>query len=293
MKPENKILHFLKYNNAVPIVLGIFFFSTTATMAASPAARQAVYNAKQQVVSVDNSFIVRVDLDDYNFPIEILQVREDSEYYYMEYRINTIDIINYVWRESSRTDTLRVSKAQLGEADLEEFAENEFAQLRAREQKRLAETQAYEKRLGSSQKVIATVYSGLVGEMLTPDEERIPQYVGQIDTDNPLQLKNPKPLVTWDANAKVAMPKPPTDVPPEEDEDTENPGGGGENPPPTDVCPDIEGVQESTSECPGDTEEPPVEDPLPDPEPIPDPDPEPQPEPDPEPAPAPNPEPGT
>lgn len=282
MKPENKILHFLKYNNTVPIVLGIFFFSTTATMAASPAARAAVYNSQQQVVSVDNSFIVGVDLADYDFPIEILQVREDAEYYYLEYRITTIDVIDYVWKESNRTDTLRVSKSQLGEGDLEEFAENEFAQLRAREEKRLSETQNFEKRLGTSQKVIATVYSGLVGEMLTPDEERIPQYAGVVDKNDPLRLKNPKPLVTWDANAKVKMPKPPTDEPPEEDED---PGGEGD-PPPTDACPDIEGIQENTSECPGGEEEPPVEDPIPDPEPTPDP------EPQPEPAPEPSPDPG-
>lgn len=287
MKPENKILHFLKYNNTVPIVLGIFFFSTTATMAASPAARAAIYNAEQQVVSVDNSFIVGVDLDDYDFPIEILSVREDDAYYYLEYRITTIDIIDYIWRESSRIDTLRVSKTQLGEGDLEEFAESEFAQLRAREEKRLLETQNYEKRLGSSQKVIATVYSGLVGEMMTPEEERIPQYAGEAAKDDPLRLKNPKPLVTWDANAKVAMPKPPTDEPPEEDEDNGDPGGGENPPPPTDVCPEIEGVQENTSECPGGEEDPPVEDPIPDPEPTPDPEPQPEPEPDPEPSPDP------
>lgn len=287
MKPENRILHFLKYNNTVPIVLGIFFFSTTATMAASPAVRSAVYTAQRQVVSTDNSFILRVDLENYDFPIQILDVREDGEYYYMGYSISTIDIVDHVWRESSRKDTLRVSKALLGEGDLEEFAESEFAQIRAREQKRLAETQAFEKRLGSSQKVIATVYSGLVGDLLTPDEERIPQYAGKIDKNDPLRVRNPQPLVTWDANAKVQMPKPPTDEPPEEDEDTENPGGGGEDSPPTDACPDSEGIQEDTSECPVEPEEPPMQDPEPEPEP------EPVSDPTPEPAPEPAPEPGT
>ena len=34
MKQEKGLMHFLKYNNTVPIVLGILFLSTTATMAA-------------------------------------------------------------------------------------------------------------------------------------------------------------------------------------------------------------------------------------------------------------------
>ena len=39
---EKGIAHFIKYNNTVPIVLGLIFLSTTATFAATPAAREAV-----------------------------------------------------------------------------------------------------------------------------------------------------------------------------------------------------------------------------------------------------------
>lgn len=249
---EGNVAHFLKYNNTVPIVLGILFLSTSATLAANPAVRDTVYKAETQVQSVDNSYIVSVDLEDYPFAIRVTKVTEDDTTLYLAYDFDTIDIVDGVWQDVTRRAELKISKAQLGTNELEVFAENEFAQLKWHEANRLMETQEYEKRLGVSQKVVATAYRGIVGKFFEGTEERVPQYDSQVAKNDPLRVKNAQPLVTWDENAEPVM------VEGDDDEDYV----------PTDKCPDMLGIQLNPNDCNennggggGGSEEPPVEEP--------------------------------
>ena len=250
---KESIGHFLKYNNTVPIVLGILFLSTSATMAASPAVRDSVYSAETTVRSVDNSYVVALDVEDYPFAMRVVSILEDDEYLYVEYEFDTVDVADYVWQDVTRVQKLTVSKALLQNQDFKSYVESELAQVLGNEIAHLTEVKASESRKGMSEKVVATEYSGLVGKFIEPSEERVPQYVSVVDKNDPLAIKNPKPLLTWDANAK---PKPV--VPPRQEEDDETP------PAPVDQCPDLEGLQESASECPsggGGEEEPPVGEP--------------------------------
>lgn len=290
---EKGIAHFIKYNNTVPIVLGLIFLSTTATFAATPAAREAVYNAEQSVRSVDNSFIIAVNLDDYPFAMRITSITEDDDYYYLLYDFETIDIHEYVWQTITVQKELRISKALLGSGDFEEYVESELAQVRFWELKRLKETQAYEKRLGSSQKTVATVYSGIIGRFMSPTEEKIPQYT---EGGDPLRLDKPQKAVTWDANNQPT-PSQTTSTP-------SQPSGGSSGGGPIvveDVCPSIPGTQINPNDCPtsgggsAGTSTPPSDGggssggtpPPPEPPPTPEPEPEPEPESEPEPAPEP------
>lgn len=285
MTEENSVAHFIKYNNTIPIVLGILFLSTTATFAASPQAREAVYSETSEVRAIDNSYISSVNLDTYPFAIHITSVTEDDDKFYIAYDFDTIDVIDYVWQDALKKGTLQVFKSQLRGGDLKEYAEIEFAQLRNSEYQRLKQTQEYENHIGVSQKTVATAYAGLVGKFIEPSEEVLPFYQPPPelqDKNNPLALKNPKPLVTWDENNQ---PEPEVEREPEpepEPEPEENPGGGG-NPPAEDACPDIEGTQATLEECIGGeeppAEEPPAEEPPQEEAPNPEPEPEPSPEP--------------
>lgn len=288
MQKKNSIADFIKYNNAIPIALGILFFSTSATFAANPAVRDSFYASQTVVQSVDNSYLLEADIEDYPFSFRIGGVTEDDDYLYVAYDFDTIDVVDSVWRDVTKQSVLRLSKALLGEGNLRSYAESELAQVLSQERFRLTETQAYERKLGVSSKVVATEYKGLVGKLIDPKVEQVPQYESQIAKNDPLRVKNPQPLVTWDANAKAELVE------------------GGEGPQddgPRDYCPDMAGQQDLPSMCaPGATppaqeppgeEDPPAEEPTqsePTPEPEPEPEPEPTLEPEPEPEPQPQPE---
>ena len=57
------LLHFLQYHNAIPITLGIIFLGAGATFAATNP--EAIYSSTQEVVAVDNTYIVDKDLSTY------------------------------------------------------------------------------------------------------------------------------------------------------------------------------------------------------------------------------------
>lgn len=211
--------NFLKYNNAVPIFFGILFLGTTGVFAASPEVRDAVYSETPVVHSVDNTYILSADLDTYPFAMRVTEVTEDADYFYVAYDFDTIELAEYVWQDVVKKNTLRISKSLLGTGELEKYVESELAQVRAHEVRRLKETQAYEKNIGMSQKVVATVYAGLVGKFLETSSESFPVYTPppQLNPNDPLYIANPQPSLTWDENAvppPVYTPPPVVETPP-------------------------------------------------------------------------------
>lgn len=276
--PEEKgegLAYFIKYNNAIPIALGALFFATTATFAATPAVRDAVYSSETAVRSVDNSYIRSVNLGRYPFSMRITAVAEDEQYYFLDYDFDTIDIADSAWRDVTVKKTLRIAKALLGAGDLHAYAESELGQVLDSEKQRLTETQAFERRQGASEKTVATVYRGLVGKFIDSSEDAFPAYQPpplEQNEENPLAIKNPKPLITWDENA-IASEAPQTE------------GEAGRRKEFTDLCPDKPGIQLAARECPpaepplGDT--PPEETTSTPEDPVPAENPEPSPEPEP------------
>src|SRR5690606_38271071 len=115
-----------------------------------------------------------------------------------------------------------------------------------------------EKRIGASEKVVATAYRGLIGKFVPPKEVRLPHYESQVAKNDPLRIKNPQPLVTWDANNQP-------EVPVVVDDGTDDTGE--DRPDPIDRCPDMAGLQLNPNDCAssggggGGGSEPPVEEP--------------------------------
>lgn len=297
MDTERGVGHFIKYNNTVPIALGILFLATSGVFAATPAARDAMYAVTSTVQSIDNSYIIAVDLEDYPLTMRITSVTEDDENYYLTYDFNTIDVVDHVWQDVVRKETLTIHKALMRGASLEAYAQKELAQVRGHELARLQETQSYERKLGASQKVVATVYSGLIGKLIEPSVERVPQYESPVDTNSPLYIRNPQPLLTWDENAEQKEPATATTS------DNDETDGGGSTVV-EDRCPDLPGVQINQADCASEgappvdepptetpTQEPPATEPPVEEEPAPEPDPEPESEPEPTPEPESSPEP--
>ena len=70
-----KLTHFIKYNNTTPIVLSLILLSSGAVFAASPEAREAIVSEKTTIRSVDNSYIVNINLESRNPQLQIVLIQ--------------------------------------------------------------------------------------------------------------------------------------------------------------------------------------------------------------------------
>ena len=177
----NKISHFIQYNNAIPIFLGVVFLGSGMAFAASEEVRDTVLSSQQELRSIDNGRIVHVDLDTYATAIEITNVTEDELFYFVAYNLHTIDLVDGVWQDVSKEQLLKVAKDAIVGKDLGTYATKELAQVRDSELLRLKATQEIERAQGLSSKTVATVYTGLVGKFLDEKSETIPGYVPVVE----------------------------------------------------------------------------------------------------------------
>jgi len=167
------LLNFVKYNNAVPIILGVVFIGAGSAFAATDP--QAIYSQQQQVVSTDNTYIANKDLSTWTPKILINGVTEDTDNYYVSYTFTTIDVVDYAWQDAAKNLTMTVSKADLGLRDLGVYVTSQFRNIIANEVAYLTQVQQKAKN-DISQKVVATTYGGLVGKFLDSTTETLPGY---------------------------------------------------------------------------------------------------------------------
>lgn len=173
---HEKLINFIKYNNAFTIAFVVCFFGFGISFAASPELRESVYSSEETVVSVDNSSIVSADLDNFNFNLRINSVTEDEKNYYVVYSYQTLTVEDSVWQNKEIEKTLTVSKEALGGKDLGLYAAEELGENINYELSYLKRVQKLEKEKGESQKVVTVEYSGLIGKLLDPKEKVIEGY---------------------------------------------------------------------------------------------------------------------
>jgi len=206
------VIKFLAYNNAVPITLGVLFLSSGLVFAANEEAREfvvdSVYQAETKVVSIDNSYIANTNLDVYSPKVSINSVTEDDEFYYVSYTFITISLVDGVWQDVAQQKIINVRKTALGQyKDLGVYVTEQLKQLVDRELTYLKEVQDIEKRLVTS-KVVATAYSGLVGQLIDDTTEELPGYTPLV---NEPVVQNVDPVAIAKAEkSDVVTPPPPT-----------------------------------------------------------------------------------
>lgn len=196
------VLNFLRYNNAVPVAISLLLMGGASAFAATNP--DAVYSQTQQVLSIDNTYLVSKDLSSYSPRVEILGVTEDADNYYVAYKMYTIDLDNAVWKDVVKPETLTVSKAMLGQyRDLGVYVTEQLKENISGENRRLAETQEIEKKQ-VSQKVVATVYGGLIGKMLDETTETLPGYTPVVQPPPPPPEPVPQQQVAAAASPDTA-----------------------------------------------------------------------------------------
>jgi hypothetical protein len=181
-----KIINFIKYHNAFTIGFMIVFIGFSVSLAVSPEMRENFISSQEVVRSVDNSYILAVDLDNFNFGLQITGITESADNYYITYTYKTIVIQDYVWQVVDREKTLTVSKAVLGGKDLGLHVAEELGELINFELSFLKEVQQLEREKGLTQKIVATHYSGLIGRFLEPKEKVFPGYTPVVQEIEPV-----------------------------------------------------------------------------------------------------------
>ncbi|HCR52135.1 TPA: hypothetical protein DIV48_00620 [Candidatus Kaiserbacteria bacterium] len=171
-----RVLRFIKYNNAFTVALGVLFLGSGAAYAASPQVRDAVYSSKEVVVSVDNHVIITANLDNFDFGLRINAVTDDEKNYYVAYSYRTLAVEDSVWRTLFVEKILTVSKASLEGKDLGLHVTKELSDNVKDELTYLKRVQKLEQGKGESGKVVAVEYSGLVGRMLNARNGTIEGY---------------------------------------------------------------------------------------------------------------------
>ena len=271
-----KVVNFIRYNNAFAIAFFLLFSGFGITYAASPEVREGVYASKEVVVSVDNRQVVSVDLDNFNFNLVINSVTEDDKNYYAAYSYQTLAIEDGAWQTVTVEKTLTVSKEALDGKDLGLYATKELAEIINYELSYLKRVQKLEQEKGTSQKVVVTEYSGLVGKLLNPKEEVIEGYNPVIpepipEVAPPLGPTLPEPAAvpienpqtSPEATSGTAEPTPVVEPAPEPEPELES-----EPAPQTSPQPSLEATAGTAEATSGTAEPTPVAEPTVEPEPT-------------------------
>lgn len=183
---SDKILNFIKYNNAFTIIIVVCFLSVSLTFASSTTARENIYSSEEILVAVDNRLLLSTNLDNFNFNLRINSVTEDENNYFAQYSYQTLTIKDGIWQASEISKTLTIDKSSLGENDLGLYIAKELGENINYELASLGRVQKSERERGESQKIVAVDYSGLVGKLLDPKEMVIEGYTPVIPESFPM-----------------------------------------------------------------------------------------------------------
>lgn len=191
-----RLVHFFSYHNAIPLAALFIFLTSGVALAQSEVVQEQVISEQTIVRSIDNGYIVSVDLDDFDPRLRVMSVTEDEDFYFVEYTYHTIVLADYVWQDLEVAATLSVAKRSLGERDLGLYVAEQLDEEIDAKLAYLRDVQKVEKQKGVSRKVATTEYSGLVGRYLDSEEKVFDGY-------KPLK-DEPKPVVASVQEAKAS-----------------------------------------------------------------------------------------
>jgi len=87
----SKIIHFIKYNNAVVLIVALVLILGTSALA-SDAGQAAIGQRQTTVEGVDNALLLAADLDNFDMEYKIEKIEEDEAMYYVTYTY--LDLVN-------------------------------------------------------------------------------------------------------------------------------------------------------------------------------------------------------
>jgi len=166
-----KLIDFIKYNNATVIILAIVLILGGGALAAGP---ENIGQKQTSVQGLDNTALLAADLEAFNMDFKIENIQSDEKYYYVSYSFLDLAEVDGAWQYQLSQKTQKVSKKikqDLGEYLTKFLAKHYEARLRElKNEKNQAQAQGEQKR------VEVTEYSGLIGRSLDVAAKVFPGY---------------------------------------------------------------------------------------------------------------------
>ena len=166
-----KILYFIKYNNATVVILAVILLLGGGALAAGP---EGVGQKETRLENIDNSLLIAANLSNYNMDFKIEKVEEDENYYYATYSFLDLAVLDQAWQYQLNSKTQKISKKI--KQDLGEYLAGFLAKHRQARARALKEEQRLAGLVGESKRLEVTEYSGLIGKTLNLAAKVFPGY---------------------------------------------------------------------------------------------------------------------
>lgn len=215
-----KLLHFIKYNNAMVLILVVIFVIGTGAWAQTDAGQAVIGSRQTEIQGVDNILLLEADLEKMDMEFRIEKIEADppsheasegkSGYYYVTYTYLDLVQENNVWLYQVKEKIRKVSKKlkkDLGEYLAEELAEEQEARL-----KELKQEQRSALELGETTREEITEYSGVIGQTLELAGRVFPNYEPVKKREIPSPSIPPTVLFAQQNDETVSEPDSLTDI---------------------------------------------------------------------------------
>ncbi len=163
------LIKFLRYNNAVPIIISGMILGTGAVFATNSDLRQAVLSSSgnvqspvQDVQKTDTTRISLENINSFDFNLKIDSITEDSKTYFVVYSYRTLNVAGGAWQEARESKKMEIPKDLLGKRDLKGYLSEQIGQVMDREVAYLSEVQTNLKKTTVPKE--STQYASLVGK---------------------------------------------------------------------------------------------------------------------------------
>jgi hypothetical protein len=167
---------FIKYNTLVAAIVVVAFVAVASVMASSEDVKKIIGEEVVEKSGVDNTVLLAADLENFDLKMEITNVLEDDENYYIDYQYNTLAIKDNVWREVLKREQIIVSKAALDGEDLGLYLMEELGEIIDYQLAFLKEVQEKEEEKGVTVVLEKTEYTGLIGLVFDTKTKELPGY---------------------------------------------------------------------------------------------------------------------
>jgi len=166
-----KILHFIKYNNATVIILAIILILGGGALAAGP---EAIGVEQTSIQGVDNNLLLSVDLDNFIMDFKIEKIEAGELYYYATYSYLDLVVLDNAWQYQLNSKTQKISKKI--KEDLGEYLVGFLGKHHEARVRQLKSAKRLEEMTGEQARVEVTEYTGLVGKTLDLAAKVFPGY---------------------------------------------------------------------------------------------------------------------
>ncbi|MFA4833517.1 MAG: hypothetical protein WC619_01555 [Patescibacteria group bacterium] len=243
-----KFIHFIKYNNAVVLIIALVLVLGTSALA-SDAGQAAIGQKQTTVEGVDNTLLLAANLDNFDMDYKVEKIEEDEGMYYVTYTYLDLVNENNAWQYQLKENTRRISKESAG--DLGVYLAGELKEEYDARIKELKQAQAEAQTSGEGKRVAVTEYSGLIGASLDLAAKVFPGYepVKTEELESPVMGESLRQLQNGEVNTAASGPDNLTQVyqnyVEENDPDADNVFGASDN------CPAISNSDQADSDSDG------------------------------------------